>query len=291
MATLAIAGRPAAPPTRRRRLASAAVGFVGGAAAGMNAVVSSASLPAPLALAAVLVGAGLLGAAAMLGLDAAGRPLLAAAGPEAARALDVALPASRLPALVPVLGWIGLQVPLALVVLLLLLARAGAIVASMSAARRADVFSSLGWLAFLFLVSGFAALIYQIVWQRTLFTAFGVNIESITIVVSLFMFGLGIGSFVGGLLSHRYPDRAPLLFFVCEIGIGLFGVVSLPLIDAVSRATLHGSPWQVSSAVFALLWVPTMLMGATLPIHEWPIAQWLSARAFARSRGLSPIRA
>src|SRR5262249_6293057 len=53
----------------------------------------------------------------------------------------------------------------------------------------------------LFFLSGFAALIYQIVWQRVLFAAFGVNIESVTITVSLFMFGLGVGSLVGGVLS------------------------------------------------------------------------------------------
>ena len=37
-------------------------------------------------------------------------------------------------------------------------------------------------LSLLFLVSGFAALIYQVVWQRALFTAFGVNIETITVI-------------------------------------------------------------------------------------------------------------
>src|SRR6266542_57643 len=94
-------------------------------------------------------------------------------------------------------------------------------------------------LALLFLVSGFAALIYQIVWQRVLFTAFGVNIESITIIVAVFMFGLGVGSLVGGRLSRRFPQHLPQLFLVCEIAIGLFGLGSLPLIRAVSALTLH----------------------------------------------------
>ena len=59
--------------------------------------------------------------------------------------------------------------------------------------RRAAM-ASMGWLSFLFLVSGFAAMIYQIVWQRALFTLYGVNIESVTMIVTVFMLGLGMGS-------------------------------------------------------------------------------------------------
>src|SRR5207249_6743795 len=95
---------------------------------------------------------------------------------------------------------------------------------------RPQLSSSLRYLAFLFLLSGFAALIYQIVWQRTLFASFGVDVESVTIIVSLFMFGLGLGSLAGGWLQHHLPNRAPHLFLICETGIGLFGTVSLPLI-------------------------------------------------------------
>ena len=61
----------------------------------------------------------------------------------------------------------------------------------------------LGFLYLVFFVSGFAALVYQVVWQRALFAIYGVNIESVTIVVSAFMLGLGLGSFAGGKLSAR----------------------------------------------------------------------------------------
>jgi spermidine synthase/MFS family permease len=121
-------------------------------------------------------------------------------------------------------------------------------------------------LALLFLVSGFAALIYQIVWQRALFTAFGVNIESITIVVAVFMFGLGVGALVGGKLSQRWPNRLPQLFVLCELAIGGFGLVSLPLIKMVSEVTLHGSLVVIAVTIYALLCIPTIFMGATLPI-------------------------
>lgn len=133
-------------------------------------------------------------------------------------------------------------------------------------ALSAEIRNSGSYLSFLFFVSGFAALIYQIVWQRTLFSFYGVNIESTTIIVSLFMFGLGLGSLVGGVAAGRYPERAPELFLICECGIGAFGIISLPLIHYVSELTLHSSPLVVSMAVFGLLCIPTVLMGATLPI-------------------------
>src|SRR3977135_2333362 len=62
--------------------------------------------------------------------------------------------------------------------------------------------SHLRWVYVLFFISGFPALIYQIVWQRALFTIYGVNIESVTLVVSAFMLGLGLGSLLGGVWSR-----------------------------------------------------------------------------------------
>ena len=55
----------------------------------------------------------------------------------------------------------------------------------------------------LFFMSGVPALLYQIVWQRALFTLYGVNIESVTMIVTVFMLGLGLGSLAGGWLSAR----------------------------------------------------------------------------------------
>src|ERR1700688_5063058 len=58
------------------------------------------------------------------------------------------------------------------------------------------------WIYYLFFFSGFPALIYQIVWNRALFALYGVNIESVTVVVTGFLLGLGRGSLVGGFLSQ-----------------------------------------------------------------------------------------
>src|SRR5215813_7473711 len=86
-------------------------------------------------------------------------------------------------------------------------------------------------LSLLFFFSGFPALIYQLVWQGALFRIFGVNIESVTIVVTAFMLGLGIGSLFGGWLSKRRAIPLLPLLAGIEFLTGAFGLVSLTLFD------------------------------------------------------------
>ncbi len=118
----------------------------------------------------------------------------------------------------------------------------------------------------LFFFSGFAAIIYQIVWQRMLYASFGTNIEAITIIVSVFMFGLGLGSLLGGYLSREYNNSLIQLFVTIEIAIGVFGIFSKFLIATVSIAFLHYNDAALPLIIFMLLCIPTMAMGATFPI-------------------------
>ena len=136
----------------------------------------------------------------------------------------------------------------------------------------------------LFFLSGFAALLYQVVWQRVLFSVYGIDITSVTVVVTVFMLGLGAGSLLGGALSERMRSRALLLFAILEAGIGLFGLVSLPLFEFVAGRTLELSRTSIGLVTFALLLVPTTLMGATLPL----LVQYATARSHnvGRSVGL-----
>ena len=103
-------------------------------------------------------------------------------------------------------------------------------------------------------------------WQRLLFAAYGMNIESVTIVVSVFMLGLGIGALIGGFLSQVYSSSLLMVFVVSEVAIGLFGLVSLPLIRLATNATVEGSLLTISVTTYALLCLPTIFMGATLPV-------------------------
>src|SRR5271170_5766595 len=118
----------------------------------------------------------------------------------------------------------------------------------------------------LFFCSGFPALIYQLTWQRALFRIFGVNIESVTIVVTAFMLGLGLGSLAGGYLSKRRGIPLLPLLAGIELMTGAFGLVSLKIFERVGELTT-GLPLTATAAVsLALVIVPTLLMGATLPI-------------------------
>jgi len=137
---------------------------------------------------------------------------------------------------------------------------------SISASAPATRTVRLRTLAAPFFLSGVAALVYQVCWQRLLFVALGTDIDSITIIVSTFMLGLGVGALAGGALADRYPDKILALFAGAEAGIGLFGLVSPHLIAGVGTLVVGQSLAVIATANFALLLIPTTLMGATLPM-------------------------
>jgi len=117
----------------------------------------------------------------------------------------------------------------------------------------------------LFFVSGCPALIYQIVWQRSLFAIYGVNIQSVTIVVTAFMLGLGLGSLIGGSLSRIEGLPALPVFGCIELSIGAYGLMSLRVFHLVGAHTAGTSLPAVAALTFLLVLIPTVLMGGTLP--------------------------
>jgi spermidine synthase len=121
-------------------------------------------------------------------------------------------------------------------------------------------------LSIVFLASGFSALLYQIVWQRSLFAIYGINIEAVTVVVTAFMVGLGVGSLVGGAVSKDPRRPALALFGAAELAIGAFGVGSLRLFRWVGARTLELSFGATALVTFLVVLVPTLLMGSTLPL-------------------------
>lgn len=118
----------------------------------------------------------------------------------------------------------------------------------------------------LFFCSGMPALVYQLTWQRALFRIFGINIESETIIVTAFMVGLGLGSLAGGWLSTCRKLNLLLILSAIESLIGIFGIVSLDLFDKVGALTIQLPLSGTAFVVFAIVVVPTVLMGATLPV-------------------------
>jgi predicted membrane-bound spermidine synthase len=129
-----------------------------------------------------------------------------------------------------------------------------------------------GPVAAAFFLSGFAALVYQLAWQRLLFVVVGVDIESVTIIVSTFMLGLGVGAVLGGQLADRWPQRILVAFCTFEALIALYGLASVDLLQASAAAFAGLSRPSAAALSFALLILPTVCMGATLPMlvaHGW----------------------
>jgi spermidine synthase len=127
----------------------------------------------------------------------------------------------------------------------------------------------------LFFASGAAGLIYEIVWTRQLIYVFGSGLYAVTAVLSAFMAGLALGSFLLGRVADRL--RFPLRFYA--ILEGLLAIVGL-LLPFALRQIDHVDGWayalwgqnfaQLTACrfvvAFALLLIPTTLMGATLPV-------------------------
>ena len=121
----------------------------------------------------------------------------------------------------------------------------------------------------IFALTGFSALTLQVVWQRVISLHAGVDLFSITTVVSAFLAGIGLGSLAGGVLADRLgPRRSLLAFAASEAGVGLYAWGSIWLFYDVYRAvapSLQSTP-AAFAFNFALLLVPTTLMGLSLPL-------------------------
>lgn len=127
----------------------------------------------------------------------------------------------------------------------------------------------------LFFASGASALVYQVLWLRKLGLVFGVTVYAASTVWASFMFGLAVGSLLAGYLADRV--RRPLVWFgVAEALIGISAVstpFALAWLQGVYAAVVPSLPAGLAVVTFArflmalaVLAVPTMLMGATLPL-------------------------
>ena len=138
----------------------------------------------------------------------------------------------------------------------------------------------------LFLLSGAAGLVYQVVWVRMFGDVLGNTVYSASAVAGVFLLGLGLGGFVAGRWSDRQHGsdlRRPLLFY----GLFELGIAGLALVIAWVLPSLEGLSAYVSSYVtgregwyelsftshllrgslaFVLLTPITFLMGGTLTL-------------------------
>jgi spermidine synthase len=125
----------------------------------------------------------------------------------------------------------------------------------------------------LFMASGAAGLVYQIVWTRELVLVFGNTTQAVVTTVTAFLGGLGTGALLGGWLSRRM--RRPLVVYGgLELGVGCVALLmpwAFSLVATVFRSAYLSLPaGEVAFIRFLLAFVAlapvTVMMGMTLPV-------------------------
>ena len=135
---------------------------------------------------------------------------------------------------------------------------------------------ALPWLVILFVGSGAAALIYEIVWFQLLELVLGSSAMSVGVLLGTFMGGMCLGSLL--LPRVMKADWHPLRVYAgLEVGVGVMGLVllfAMPLVGGAYTAWTGGGIIGIllrGVAAAICLLPPTLLMGATLPA----IARWV----------------
>jgi spermidine synthase len=130
----------------------------------------------------------------------------------------------------------------------------------------------------LFVSSGCAALIYEIVWFQLLQFVIGSSAVSLAVLLGSFMGGMGLGSIA--LPRVIGPRRHPLrVYAALEGGLGILGIgvlFGMPYVDHIYGAAVGtGLPSILlrGAVCAACMLPPTVLMGATLPA----IARWVES--------------
>ena len=133
------------------------------------------------------------------------------------------------------------------------------------------------WYFTFFVASGFCALVYEVIWLRLAMASFGVTAALVSIVLSIFMAGLGLGAWLTGLLmrQHLAPAFALRLYGFAELLIGISSL-AVPYELKLGRSLLLSSAsgvWQSSNYyLLAGLWIAVTLipwcacMGSTFPL-------------------------
>ena len=153
----------------------------------------------------------------------------------------------------------------------------------------------------IFILSGAAGLMYEVVWARQLVLVFGNTTQAVSTILTGFFGGMAVGSFVGGRLADRV--RSPLRLYgfieIVLVGVVLATPVTFRLLHELYRGVypaLEGTPLAVALLRFVLavlaLAPATVLMGATLPALTRQLSRDAHlSRAFGRLYAANTIGA
>jgi spermidine synthase len=137
----------------------------------------------------------------------------------------------------------------------------------------------------LFFLSGACGLVYQVVWTRMMTHAFGTTALAVGTVLAAFMSGLALGSWLLGKVADTSKNRLRLYAYL-EFGVAVAALVAHLLLARITPAyialyeALGRSVAVLGIArfvlAFVLVMVPTVLMGATLPVLARFVVRHLS---------------
>ncbi len=134
-----------------------------------------------------------------------------------------------------------------------------------------------------FFLSGFSGLLYEVLWLRMLILIFGSTTLAVSTVLTSFMGGLALGSYLFGRIMDR--KKRPLFYYgLLEGVIGLYALMIpwlftflIPIYRVLwehFHPNFLGFTMMRFLLVFLVLVIPTTCMGATLPIlSKWAVRQ------------------
>ena len=138
----------------------------------------------------------------------------------------------------------------------------------------------------IFILSGAAGLVYEIVWSRQLVLVFGNTTQAVSAILTGFFGGMAIGATLGGRIADRV--RSPLRFYglleIALVVVVLVTPLTFGFINDVYRGiypALEGTPFlAIARLILSVLALApaTIMMGATFPAL---------VRHFSRSSALS----
>jgi len=132
-------------------------------------------------------------------------------------------------------------------------------------------------------LSGASALAFEVVWTRTLSTVMGSSTYALSTMLAAFMAGLSVGGALGAVASRKVADPVRA-FALCELGIGLAGLVVAPVMRGLTPVYIASYyAFHESFAAFyvvqfliafLLMGIPTTLMGMTFPLTVRLLTEW-----------------
>jgi spermidine synthase len=123
---------------------------------------------------------------------------------------------------------------------------------------------------FVIFCTGAFSLVYQVIWQRYLNLLVGSEARSSTLIVAVFLLGLALGYYIFGLLSIKVKNKKQLLKYYgfVELITGVYAVLFSQYFNLLNNSALAnmGTFAADLALTFLLIFPPTILMGATIPI-------------------------